>query len=116
MDGSVGLNLRTPEAKIASAWAAAIGTALPEDTVTTRAFLGRFGRSIRNAYTEAAEKGPIPAPYPIQRNITQAMRAGATGIDRMQAWAGQLAGLMRAEPAAELISNLWSTAKELLSS
>ena len=108
--------LRTPEAKIASLWADAIGTALPEDTVSTRAFSGRLGRSIRTAYTEAANKGPIPAPYPIQRNITKAMRASATDIDRMQAWAGQSAGLTRAEPAVELITDLWSTAKELLSS
>ena len=108
--------LRTPEAGIASPWADAIGTALPEDTVPTRAFSGRLGRSIRTAYIEAAEKGPIPAPYPIQRNITKAMRASATDIDRMQAWAGQSAGLTRAEPAAELISDLWSTAKGLLQS
>ena len=58
----------------------------------------------------------IPAPYPIQRNITKTMRASATDIDRMQAWAGQSAGLTRAEPAAELISDLWSTAKGLLQS
>ena len=108
--------LRTPEAGIASPWADAIGTALPEDTVPTRAFSGRLGRSIRTAYIEAAEKGPIPSPYPIQRNITKAMRASATDIDRMQAWAGQSAGLTRAEPAAELISDLWSTAKRLLQS
>lgn len=106
--------LRTPEAEIAPAWADAIGAALPEDTVPTRAFSGRLGRSIRTAYTEAAEAGPKPAPYPIQRNITKAMRSAAIDIDRMQAWAGQSAGLARAEPANELIANLWSDAKELL--
>ncbi len=106
--------LRTPEAGIVSPWASAIGTALPEDTVPTRAFSGRFGRCIRNAYTEAAEEGPIPAPYPIQGNITKAMRASAKDIDRMQAWAGQSAGLARSEPAAELITDLWKAAKEIL--
>ncbi|WP_342071650.1 NAD(P)H-dependent flavin oxidoreductase [Yoonia algicola] len=108
--------LRTPEAGIASPWADGIGAALPEDTVPTRAFSGRLGRSIRTAYTEAAERGPTPAPYPIQRNITKAMRAGAIEIDKMQAWAGQSAKLARAEPATELIANLWSEAEELLQS
>ncbi|WP_299605226.1 nitronate monooxygenase [uncultured Tateyamaria sp.] len=108
--------LRTPEAGIALPWADAIGAALPEDTIPTRAFSGRLGRSIRTAYTEAAEKGPRPAPYPIQRNITKAMRASATEIDTMQAWAGQSARLSRAEPATELVASLWNDAKELLQS
>ena len=108
--------LRTPESGITSAWANAIGSALPEDTVPTRAFSGRLGRSIRTAYTEAAEKGPKPAPYPIQRNLTKAMRDSAIDIDTMQAWAGQSAGLARAEPATELVRELWTTAKKLLKS
>ena len=108
--------LRTPEARIAAPWANAIGSALPEDTVPTRAFSGRLGRSIRTAYTEAAEKGPKPAPFPIQRNLTKAMRESATDIDTMQAWAGQSAGLARAESATELVSELWKTAKKLLKS
>lgn len=106
--------LRAPEAGIASPWADAIGAALPENTVPTRAFSGRLGRSIRTAYTDAAEEGPKPAPYPIQRNITKAMRVSATEINVMQAWAGQSAGLARAEPATKLITDLWSEAKELL--
>ncbi|WIY24405.1 NAD(P)H-dependent flavin oxidoreductase [Parasedimentitalea psychrophila] len=106
--------LRAPEAGIAPSWADAIGDALPEGTVSTRAFSGRLGRSIRTAYTEAAEEGPIPAPYPIQRNITKMMRESATGIDRMQAWAGQSARLARAEPATDLVAGLWDEAREIL--
>ncbi len=108
--------LRTPEAGIASPWANAIGSALPEDTIPTRAFSGRLGRSIRTAYTEAAEKGPKPAPYPIQRNLTKAMRDSTMDIDTMQAWAGQSAGLARAEPAKELVKELWENAKKLMKS
>lgn len=68
--------LRTPEAGIAPAWADAIGKAHPEDTVPTRAFSGRLGRSIATAYVNAANSpsAPRPAPYPVQRGLSQAMR------------------------------------------
>jgi hypothetical protein len=42
------------------------------------------------------------------------MRAGATKIDTMQAWAGQSANMARAEPAAEFVTGLWAAAKEFL--
>lgn len=111
--------LRTPEAKIAPAWSDAIGKAQPEDTVPTRAFSGRLGRSIATGYVQAAQSAgaPRPAPYPVQRGLTQAMRdaaAKAGDIDRMQAWAGQAARLASTEPAADLVGRLWSEAEALL--
>ena len=68
--------LRCPEAKLAPAWADAIGRTLPEQTLVTRAFSGRPGRSIATAYARAAAAtdAPEPAPYPVQRGLTQAMR------------------------------------------
>jgi nitronate monooxygenase len=36
-------------------------------------------------------------------------------IERMQAWAGQSAGLAKALPAAEIVRSLWDDAQELLS-
>ena len=111
--------LRAPEAKISPAWADAIGSAAPEGTIATRAFSGRLGRSIRTAYAVAAnaKDAPEPAPYPIQRHLTQAMRAAAAksgSVDCMQAWAGQSAGLARAEPASKIVTTLWQDAQELL--
>lgn len=111
--------LRCPEAKIAPAWADAIGRTPPEGTIITRAFSGRPGRSIVNAYVRAASAAdaPSPAPYPIQRGLTGPMREQATrteDIDKMQAWAGQSAALARAEPAGELARTLWAEARELL--
>ena len=106
--------LRAPEAHIAPAWADAIGASRPEGTVPTKAFSGRLGRAIRTAYTEAAAEGPAPAPYPVQRNLTKPMRGAATGIDTMQAWAGQSGGLARADPAADLVAALWDDACNLL--
>jgi nitronate monooxygenase len=111
--------LRCPEAKLAPVWADAIGRAAPEDTAVTRAFSGRAGRSIATAYTRAAAhpNAPPPASYPVQRGLTQAMRSAAVkenDIERMQAWAGQSAGLAKALPAADVVRLLWDGAQELL--
>ena len=109
--------LRSPEAKVDPAWAEALATAQPEDTMVSRAFSGRPGRSLATAYARAATApgAPAPAPYPVQRGLTQAMRAAAGGdVGRMQAWAGQSARLARAEPAGELTQSLWAGARALL--
>jgi nitronate monooxygenase len=111
--------LRCPEAKIASAWADAIGRAAPEDTMVTRAFSGRPGRSLATAYVRAATAptAPPPAPYPVQRGLTQAMRdAGVkkNNIEQIQAWAGQSSGLATTDPAGEVVRRLWEGAQALL--
>jgi nitronate monooxygenase len=60
---------------------------------------------------------PPPAPYPIQRGLTAAMRntgGKSRDVHRMQAWAGQAAALARSEPAGELVLRLWQEAEALL--
>ncbi len=111
--------LRCPEAKLPSAWADAIGRTLPEQTAVSRTFSGRPGRSIATAYVRAAvaADAPQPAPYPVQRGLTQAMRDAAirdNDIDRMQAWAGQSSALAQARPAGEVVNDLWEGARALL--
>jgi nitronate monooxygenase len=91
----------------------------PEATMPTRGFSGRLGRSIATGYVRAltAPDAPPPAPYPVQRGLTTAMReagARAHDLDRMQAWAGQSGALARAEPAAEVVRRLWADAQALL--
>jgi nitronate monooxygenase len=111
--------LRCPEAKVASAWADAIGRTAPEDTMISRVFSGRPARSIANAYARAATSpgAPPAAPYPVQRGLTQAMRGAAVkdnDVERMQAWAGQSASLTKAIPAGEVVRRLWEDAQALL--
>jgi len=111
--------LRCPEAKLQPAWADALAATLPEGTIMSRAFSGRAGRSIATDYVCAslAPDAPAPAPYPVQRGLTQGMRdAGqkAGDVHRMQAWAGQSAALARAEPASALTRRLWDEAQALL--
>src|SRR2546423_4322684 len=95
--------LRCPEAGIHPAWAEALACVAPEDTIVTTAFSGRAGRSVATDYALAAiaDEAPPPAPYPVQRGLTAAMRAHAaeTGdVQRMQASAGQSVRVGRAAP------------------
>lgn len=85
----------------------------------SRAFSGRTGRSLATAYVRAAvaPEAPAPAPYPVQRGLTAAMREAAQkadDVERMQAWAGQSAALARAEPAGAVVRRLWDEARRLL--
>jgi nitronate monooxygenase len=111
--------LRCPEAKIHPGWANALAQTAPEETIVSRVFSGRAGRSIATNYVRAAtaEGAPASAPYPVQRGLTAAMRTLGQkegDVHRMQAWAGQSAALAKAEPAASVLRQVWEGAQELL--
>jgi len=110
--------LRSPEAKINPAWVHALGNTEADETIITSAFTGRPGRGVANAYarSSALPDTPPPAPYPLQRGLTRAMREAATKegkADRMQMWAGQAAKLARTFPAQQLTRELWEESKAL---
>jgi nitronate monooxygenase len=105
--------LRCPEAGIAPAWANGLAKLPPEGTRLTRAFSGRWGRAMATDYVQAAAAAdaPEPAPYPVQRGLTAAMRKQAESageLQRMQAWAGQGAGLASGGAAAAWVRALWA--------
>jgi nitronate monooxygenase len=54
--------LRSPEAKIAPAWADALAKTAPEDTLVSRVFSGRPGRSVATAYAMAATRPRSASP------------------------------------------------------
>jgi nitronate monooxygenase len=112
--------LRTPEAKMPGAYADRLAHTEANETVITRAFSGRPGRSAATAYVLAADapNAPRPAPYPVQRGLTRGMREAAQkagDADRMQLWAGQSAKLASDRPAASVVQELWEGAIRLLS-
>ena len=111
--------LRSDESDTPAVLADEFARTRPEQTVATRAFSGRLGRSIRSSYTEAAhaKAAPQPAPYPIQRALTAGMRKQAlntSNLETMQAWAGQSAALAQTGPASSIVTNLWDEAAALL--
>jgi nitronate monooxygenase len=111
--------LRCPEARLPRAWADAIGASLPEDTLITRAFSGRPGRSLATQFARAAAApgAPAPAAYPVQSGLTQAMRTRAlegNQLEGISAWTGQSGARAQSRPAAQVARELWSGARALL--
>ena len=77
------------------------------------------GRTIATDYVRAAAApdAPAPAPYPVQRGLTEPMKAaGAAAGDhhRMQVWAGQSAAMGKPIPAGDLVAQNLSDARNLL--
>jgi nitronate monooxygenase len=111
--------LRCPEAKIHPAYAERLARTEAHETMITRAFSGRPGRSAATAYVRAAAapEAPTAAPYPVQRWFTGAMREDAQkagDAERMQMWAGQSAKLAQDRPAGEICQELWERARRML--
>jgi len=110
--------LRTPEAKAHTAYVNRLALTEAHDTMITRAFSGRPGRSVATEYVRAANASSAPpAPYPVQRGLTRPMREAAQKAgdpERMQLWAGQSAKLAKNQPAGILCQQLWDEASLFL--
>jgi nitronate monooxygenase len=111
--------LCTNESSVHPLYAERLASTEAHHTTITRAFTGRAGRSVSNAYVRASSACDAPpAPYPVQRGFTRSMRDEATKSgdpERMQMWSGQAAKFAQARPAAEIVRDLWADAERLLS-
>jgi len=79
----------------------------------------RAARALANAFTRAADEPSAaqPAPYPIQRHLSEPMRRMALqdrNADHLYALAGQSAALARTDPAADIVTRFWHDARALL--
>jgi nitronate monooxygenase len=111
--------LRAMESSVHPLYKERLAATEAHETTITRAYTGRAGRSIRNPYVDAsaAPGAPPPAPYPVQRGFTRAMREDAVKMgdtDRMQMWSGQAARFAQSRPAGEIALELWEKAQRLL--
>jgi nitronate monooxygenase len=70
-----------------------------KSTMLTKAFSGKYARGIRNVFMEEMEKQAANLlPYPVQHDITSAMRRQAArrqNPDYMSLWAGQGVGMVK---------------------
>jgi nitronate monooxygenase len=112
--------LRAHESNVHRLYANRLSITEAHHTTITRAFTGRAGRSIKNAYVHASAAAGTasPAPYPLQRGFTRAMREDAIKAadpERLQMWSGQAAKFAQALPAGEIVRQLWTNASRLLS-
>lgn len=110
--------LRAQESSVHPRYAETLSRTEAEQTTITRAFTGRPGRGINNAYVRTSAAAPVsPAPYPVQRGLTRGMREDAlkaADTERMQMWSGQAAKFAQARPAGEITQELWAGTEQLL--
>jgi nitronate monooxygenase len=87
-----------------------------DETTMTQAFSGKPARSVRNRFTELAERGGWPRlPFPAHARLTAPLRqasARAGSADCVAAWSGQAGSLARPLPAAELVRVLVGETRE----
>jgi nitronate monooxygenase len=111
--------LRSNESSAHPRYMEKLGVTEAHHTTITRAFTGRAGRSINNAYARASAASTArPAPYPVQRGLTRPMwqdAINAGDVGRMQMWSGQAAKFAQARPAGEIAQQLWAEASQFLS-
>lgn len=103
--------LLTPEAGTSTAHREGLTSPRLTETVVTRAFTGRPGRALANAF--ATGSPDAPARYPEIHQLTSALRqaaARAGDLEHTHFWAGTGWRLARAAPAESVLTDLWADA------
>lgn len=101
--------LTCPESSAAAAWKQDLPQAQEHQISTIRSFSGRAARGLRNRFVEAMPHAAQNLPYPVLNALTAPLRRAAAAAGRgdlLSEWCGQAAGLVRPQPAAELVARL----------
>ena len=101
--------LTCPESSAAAAWKQDLLQAQEHQVTTIRGFSGRAARGLRNRFVEAMPHAAQGLPYPVLNALTAPLRRAAAAAGRgdlLSEWCGQAAGLVRPQPAAELVARL----------
>jgi len=101
--------LACPECSAAEAWKRDLPQAEEHRVTTIRSFSGRAARGLRNRFVEAMPEAAAGLPYPLLNALTAPLRRAAAEAGRgdlLSEWCGQAAGLVRPQPAAELVARL----------
>ncbi|MFC5580841.1 NAD(P)H-dependent flavin oxidoreductase [Rhodanobacter terrae] len=101
--------LTCPECSAAEAWKRDLPQAEESRVTTIRGFSGRAARGLRNRFVEAMPEAAQGLPYPVLNALTAPLRRAAADAGRgdlLSEWCGQAAGLVRPQPAAELVARL----------
>ncbi|NLE96750.1 MAG: hypothetical protein GX596_02020 [Propionibacterium sp.] len=106
--------LLTPEAGTAPAYRAALAERRYVETIPTRAFTGRFARSLANAFVERFHD-VAPAAYPSVYSMTLPIRRAAAAAgdpDALALWAGTGWREAREAHAGDIVRDLWAEASK----
>jgi nitronate monooxygenase len=101
--------LTCPECSAAEAWKRDLPHVEDHQVTTIRGFSGRAARGLRNRFVEAMPDAVQGLPYPVLNALTAPLRRAAAEAGRgdlLSEWCGQAAGLVRPQPAAELVARL----------
>ena len=101
--------LTCPECSAAEAWKRDLPQVEEHRVTTIRGFSGRAARGLRNRFVEAMPQAAQGLPYPVLNALTAPLRRAAAEAGRgdlLSEWCGQAAGLVRPQPAAELVARL----------
>jgi len=101
--------LTCPESAAADAWKQDLPQVEAHQVTTILGFSGRAARGRRNRFVEAMPQATQGLPYPILNALTAPLRRAAAEAGRgdlLSEWCGQAAGLVRPQPAAELVARL----------
>ena len=101
--------LTCPECPAAEVWKQDLAPSREHQVTTIRSFSGRAARGLRNRFVEAMPQAAEGLPYPVLNALTAPLRRAAAAAGRgdlLSEWCGQAAGLVRPQPAAQLVARL----------